>query len=69
MEWKPIETAPKDTAILFGYCQQGDEMPNGLMVGVGWYCSSGKIWTMNSYDNEKVLPSFWMPLPEPPKET
>ena len=67
-EWQPIETAPRETWVLLGYQQQGDEMPNGLMVGVGMYCKSGKIWTMNSYDNEKALPNHWMPLPAPPEQ-
>jgi hypothetical protein len=66
-EWQPIETAPSERWVLLGYTQQGDEMPNGLFLGVGMRCSSGKIWTMNSCDNEKALPSYWMPLPEPPK--
>lgn len=66
-KWKAIETAPKETWILLGYTQQGDEMPTGLMVGVGIIgARRGDIWTMNAYDNEKALPSYWMPLPEPP---
>lgn len=67
-DWRDLESAPKDTWVLLGYNQQGDEMPPGLMVGVGVVCSSGKIWTMNAYDNEKALPSKWMPLPDGPKD-
>lgn len=52
-KWMPIDTAPKDRWILLGYTQQGDEMPLGLMVGVGRVYPSGKVWTMNSHDNEK----------------
>lgn len=66
--WQPIETAPKGEYILLGYEQQGDEMPTGLLVGVGVVSSQGKIWPMNSGDNEKALPSSWMPLPPPPGE-
>ena len=65
-DWQPIETVRKDAWVLLGYTQQGDEMPNGLFVGVGIVYSSGKTWTMNAHDNEKALPSHWMSLPEPP---
>ena len=65
--WQPIETAPKDEYIILGYTQQGDEMPHGLYVGMGLVSSnSGKVWVLNSWDNEKALPSYWMPLPAPP---
>ena len=68
MTWQPIETAPRDgTYILLGYTQQGDEMPTGLFVGVGSLHENGKLWVINSWDNEKAWPTHWMPLPDPPE--
>lgn len=68
-EWQPIETCPKDTYVLFYYAQQGDEMPHGLMVGIGQiYSDNGKLWIINTWDNEKAWPCFWKPMPAPPKE-
>jgi hypothetical protein len=64
--WQDISTAPKNQYILLGYEQQGDEMPKGLMVGVGVIYDSGKLWIINAEDNEKAWPSSWMPLPAAP---
>lgn len=66
-QWQPIETAPTDgTYIMLGYTAQGDEMPRGLMVGVGAIFGD-KLWIINAEDNEKMWPSYWMHLPMPPK--
>lgn len=66
-DWKDIETAPSGTWVLLGYQQQGDEMPNGLFVGIGMVFPHGKIWIMNAFDNEKALPSKWDHLPSAPE--
>ena len=65
--WRAIETAPKGEYIMLGYSQQGDEMPQGLFVGIGIITPErGKLWMMNAEDNEKAWPSHWQPLPSPP---
>lgn len=69
--WGSIETAPVDIPILLGYTQQGDYMPRGMFTGVGTVYineATGKrrLWVLNAEDNEKVWPSHWRPLPDPP---
>lgn len=65
--WRDIDGAPVDEWILLGFCQQGDEMPIGLRVGIGYVSANRrKIFIMNGGDNEKGLPAYWMPLPPPP---
>jgi len=61
-EWQPIETAPKDGAILM-FCSMHrtvfvthwGEVEKGLYGWVGEYFCSGSA-------------THWMPLPAPPKE-
>lgn len=67
-EWQPFETAPKGKVVMFGYAQQGDEMYEGLFCGIGIILNpDGKLWMLNPHDNERPLPSHWMPLPTPPR--
>lgn len=65
MEWKPINTAPKDgTQFLFN----APQMQCGCSIGEfieGFLCSS--------FDGRKLgdwvtAPTHWMPLPEPPQD-
>jgi hypothetical protein len=61
MQWQPIETAPKDgTCVLLFY---PDLMIRSVVVG--WYGSEGWVsdgfWVL-----DKLKPSHWMPLPDPP---
>ncbi len=66
MNWQPIETAPKDTAILLYY--------HAYAIG-HWNSAAQRWWTYTDGHRtveERVLNSFkppthWMPLPEPPK--
>jgi hypothetical protein len=71
--WIKIDRdVPKDTRILLGWCDglQGDEVPTGEFVAIGtFYSDSGKLWIMNAFDNEKVHPTHYMPLPAAPTET
>jgi hypothetical protein len=71
MEWQPIETAPKDGTIiwLWGTCESSpqarphvgcEDMETGFWVPHGWYSNNGNYWI--------VEPTYWQPLPEPPKE-
>ena len=59
MEWKPIETAPKDHLLFYGSTRH-----DSRVVFSGWkavngmhYCDKGDI----------VRPTHWMPLPPPPE--
>ena len=78
-EWQPIETAPKDGTIVFGYFSLDDGshflseimwVKNGEMV-----CGGGKddvlvgpqAW-FSLLARREVSPTHWMPLPEPPKQ-
>ena len=62
MEWQPIETAPKDgTAILIH--------ESGIVDVASWHTLKKCFCRYD--DKERGVtqyePSFWMPLPEPPK--
>ena len=65
MNWRPIDTAPKDGAEVLVYASFAGEpkcmiaswlRPYGAWVLFGM----GIVITLN--------PTFWMPLPEPPQE-
>ena len=68
MTWQPIETAPKLYAEVFLW--------DGTTLGVG-YRTDGAAWRLIyssggwQFDHEKyttMVPTHWMPLPEPPEE-
>lgn len=67
-EWKPIETAPKDTEVLL-YCNKF--IP--LYIGKKRYGSLGEPqqdefeWRCSS-SGRFANPTYWMPLPQPPIE-
>lgn len=76
MNWQPIETAPKDGALILFW----DEL-SGYEVGYWGECKDYLAddddsviigWTdgMNPIvgDGENFQPSYWMPLPPPPQE-
>ena len=65
MEWQPIETAPKDTAILLAAWVEGGPY---FVLEVGRWeeedaFRDGGYWSFPS-EGEAL---FWMPLPEPPQ--
>jgi hypothetical protein len=65
-DWRPIETAPKDTEILLFLMETQD-------VVVAEYLSSGAqpgwyAWGLQLLDPLAESPSHWMPLPAPPAE-
>ena len=74
-EWQPIETAPRDTRVLL-YAEEGEE---GIVTGkengyVGMDGEYREHWFMfDGYDLgdsdylRMIVPTHWMPLPEPPK--
>ena len=65
MEWQPIETAPKDGVTVLVY-MDGD-------VFQGQYKNNHWIFPFSNYhgcgccSEENDSPSYWMPLPSPPK--
>lgn len=67
-EWKPIETAPKDTL-------DNILVSNGDRVFVAWYDDvddQDSYWSDatvgDRYDGRIIpQPTHWMPLPEPPQ--
>ncbi len=70
-KWQPIKTAPKDgTPVLLyspipqDYIGKGGNTPRGLIwISGGWRDTGG--WRG---DYCKDTPTYWMLLPEPPKE-
>ncbi len=57
MNWRPIETAPKDnTDLLLGF-SNGDDVTVGSFCREAWMDQHG--WGLE--------PTHWMPLPEQPK--
>lgn len=63
MDWKPIETAPKDGTRFLAYEHQSDYNHYEC-----WWQSDFAEWEgwQNDWDSEPI-PTHWMPLPEPPK--
>lgn len=69
--WRPIETAPRDRAILLAaYIVPSDEAQrNGLKPF--WHIETGRAFGTNLDRWTNVLgerPSRWMPLPAPPSK-
>ena len=58
-DWQPIETAPKDIGAIIG--------SNGQWVLAMRWATNGMTWT-SEYHRSAVVPTHWMPLPNPPKE-
>jgi hypothetical protein len=70
--WQPIETAPKDgTSVLIS-------STNWRTTWRGYYRAQGfapeqeidnwgEGWTRENYSDIGLIPTHWMPLPEPPK--
>lgn len=62
MEWKKIESAPKDGSFVVGL---EDDVPCIIRWEVG-HISDG-YWEDDNYHARHYI-THWMPLPEPPKE-
>ena len=58
-DWQTIETAPKDIGAIIG--------SNGQWVLAMRWATNGMAWT-SEYHRSAVVPTHWMPLPNPPKE-
>ena len=76
MEWQPIETAPKEprnsyspeegpTILLYGGFT---DTRGGFSVRTGhWKEARTKQWCDTALGRCPLMPTHWMPLPEPPK--
>ena len=80
MEWKPIETAPRDGTRIIVYSTYSTESGvgggmDGPWVGEvfwqdGWYNEDKSGWMIANCDEEYgcfVVATHWMPLPPPPE--
>ena len=75
-EWQPIETAPKDgiAVLLYAEREGWEGMPR---IVCGLYGGLGPRWTIYGCGPTRhgeqwldtCVPTHWMPLPEPPKDT
>jgi hypothetical protein len=72
MNWQPIETAPKpsildDPIIVWSEIDGIDvafwEERGRSSHQVGWYSATDH----DEWEYERLQPTHWMPLPEPPK--
>jgi len=62
-QWQPIETAPKNgTRVL---------VTNGIDVQIEFKDNDDEMWSgwQTGTRLYSVVPTHWMPLPEPPKTT
>ena len=79
--WRPIETAPKDEIILvYGNTKTGDQAEFGQRMAVAKYAMDYNFVNLGSRPlfiyavghetkiDKYIWPSYWMPLPNPPKE-
>lgn len=77
--WQPIDTAPKDKAILVSggtYCRNSTPYPfesELKSVLIAYWDDREKCWEVpntetQDYDADVVRPTHWMPLPAPPED-
>ena len=57
-EWQPIETAPKNTDTIL--------LTDGYWIRTGYWARRRECWSVDTAVPLKP-PTYWMPLPEPPK--
>jgi len=65
--WQPVETAPKDKYCLVANGGTGTE-PRFIAIAI----CAGAWWEvgvpgMKGLGGDEIMPTHWMPLPEPPK--
>ncbi len=66
-EWQPIETAPKNTDVLV-YVLDGYEKMGVAMFHTYAYKDGGWWQWEHEYQVREIVPTHWMPLPDPPQE-
>jgi hypothetical protein len=62
MEWKIIDSAPKDGTKMIGFGELDEIFIFSFSMGDWHECH---VYGEIAYE---ITPLFWMPLPEPPKE-
>ena len=75
-EWQPIDTAPRDGTLIDVWAVSEDGKTQGRLTNVSWEEVSdwmGNVredWfpTYRNPHQPKMVPAYWMPLPQPPKE-
>lgn len=66
MEWQPIETAPKDTALLlWGKYWNDKDVFQRPLIGQWNPHSATQRWEILGELRFGIRPTHWMPLPEP----
>ena len=67
--WQPIETAPKDGTLVLT-CVEGVYYRPITGVWSSYHPNqAGKTcWRTSPVGGDKIAPTHWMPLPDPPKE-
>jgi hypothetical protein len=69
-KWRPIETAPKDEAVL-AFWQGGPFFDSDRVVlsfiGAAEWAPHGWHWRGDHLNFGEGEPTHWMPLPKPPK--
>lgn len=68
-EWRPIESAPRDSLILLWGRYWSDEQGFFPDPMVGMWSVNNNRWECTWMCRFGVRPTHWMPLPQPPKES
>ena len=67
MEWQPINTAPTEGVAILGF----QRLTSELWVIVPM-CFDGGVWRLLAFHNDntehEMVPTHWVPIPEPPEE-
>ena len=64
LEWRPIETAPRDKRVLIANSDSEVWLATLRRVGP----RAGIRWEHAGLGRVMFIPTHWMPLPPPPKE-
>lgn len=66
MQWRPIETAPKDGSYIL--CMSiGHTLYKGVVQEAISMCYFNNEWVAFNGDGDFHCPTHWMPLPTPPE--
>ena len=67
--WISVKDRLPDIDKYYGDCMYSADVfvYDGSRRGEGYYCHKTNMWH-NSFDEEIIKVTHWMPLPEPPKE-
>lgn len=66
-QWQPISTAPKDGTLILGDFSDGETSWHFSRCVVRWSGSDLSLWSSKGVSG--LLPTRWMAIPEPPKES